>query len=110
VAYDEDLADRVREVLAGERFTEKRMFGGLAFLLGGHLSVAVSGAGGLMVRVAPEDTQALLSEAGTAVVDMGRGPVRGWLRVEPSVVDDDDALRGWVARGTACARALPEKG
>ena len=65
MAYDEDLANRIRELIAGEEVTEKKMFGGLAFLIGGHISVAVSGQGGLMVRVAPEETEALLAKPHT---------------------------------------------
>jgi TfoX/Sxy family transcriptional regulator of competence genes len=110
MAYDEDLAIRVREVLAGERVAEKKMFGGLAFLLGGNLSVAASGQGGLLVRVDPDQTDALLREPGAEEFDMGgRGPMKGWLRVNPSVLDDDKTLASWVKRSVTYAKSLPPK-
>jgi hypothetical protein len=89
VAFDEDLADRVRSLLADERgLTEKRMFGGLAFLVSGHMAVSASGQGGLLVRVEPAD---------------------GWLRVEVEAVRTKRQLEAWVARGVAYARSLPPK-
>jgi TfoX/Sxy family transcriptional regulator of competence genes len=109
MAYDEDLADRIREQLSGESYTEKKMFGGLAFLVGGNMSVAASGQGGLLVRVDPEQNDSLLAEPGVAPMEMGgRGPMRGWLRVEAAVLDDA-ALRTWVQRGVGYARSLPAK-
>src|SRR5437763_14385011 len=107
MAYDTDLADRLREALAGERVTEKKMFGGLAFLVGGNMSVAASGQGGLLVRVAPDETERLLGEPGAAETDMGRGPMRGWLRVDADAVADDATLATWVDRGVSYARSLP---
>ena len=109
VAYDEELAERVRGELAGllpgEDVDERRMFGGLAFLVGGSLAVAVSGQGGLMVRVDPAEAEALLREPGVEQVVMGaRGPVRGWLRATPDAVGDGAALRTWLRRGAARAR------
>jgi TfoX/Sxy family transcriptional regulator of competence genes len=110
VAYDEELADRLRELLAGERFTEKKMFGGLAFLIGGNMSVAASGQGGLLVRVDPAENDALLGEPGAAPMEMGgRGAMKGWLRVSPDVLDDDETLGAWVSRGVTYARSLPAK-
>jgi len=110
MAYDEDLANRLREALAGERVTEKKMFGGLAFLIGGNMSVSASGQGGLLVRVDPDQTDALLREPGAEEFDMGgRGPMKGWLRVNPSVLDDDKTLGTWVKRGVAYAKSLPPK-
>lgn len=110
MAYDEDLANRLREALAGERVTEKKMFGGLAFLIGGNMSVSASGQGGLLVRVDPDQTDALLREPGAQEFDMGgRGPMKGWLRVNPSVLDDDKTLGAWVKRGVAYAKSLPPK-
>ena len=110
MAYDEDLAGRIRELLAGERVTEKRMFGGLAFLLGGHMSVAASGRGGLMVRIDPDQTEALLAEPGATEFDMGgRGPMKGWLLVASEALNDDAALATWVERGVGYARSLPAK-
>jgi TfoX/Sxy family transcriptional regulator of competence genes len=110
MAYDEALAERIREHLLGEPVEEKRMFGGLAFLLGGHLAVSASGKGGLMVRVAPTQTGELLAEPGASPMEMGgRGPVAGWLRVSADAVADEDALSRWVERGVAYARSLPPK-
>jgi TfoX/Sxy family transcriptional regulator of competence genes len=110
MAYDEELAERVREQLAGERFTEKKMFGGLAFLIGGNMSVAASGQGGLMVRVDPAENDALLQEPGAAPMEMGgRGAMKGWLRVSADVLDDDEALGAWVSRGVGYAKSLPAK-
>ena len=110
VAYDEDLAERIRERVAGEDgLTEKRMFGGLAFLIGGHMAVAASGQGGLMLRCDPDDTEALLREPGAQEFEMRGKGMRGWLRVDATTVEEDDALRTWVGRGTAYARSLPPK-
>ena len=110
MAYDEELAERVRELLTREPVTEKRMFGGLAFLLGGHMAVAASGQGGLMVRVDPADNEPLLAEPGAEELTMGgRGPMTGWLRVDGDVLADDAALRAWVDRGVTYARSLPPK-
>ena len=110
MAYDETLAARIRAMLAGEPVAEKKMFGGLAFLLGGNMSVAASGQGGLLVRVDPGDTDDLLAEPGAEEFDMGgRGPMKGWLRVNPDVLDDDETLGAWVTRGVAYARTLPPK-
>jgi TfoX/Sxy family transcriptional regulator of competence genes len=110
VAYDDDLAERIRVLLPAIPVTEKKMFGGLAFLVGGNMSVAVSGQGGLLVRVDPEDTETLLAEPGAAEFEMGgRGPMKGWLRVSPDALTDDAALARWVQRGVAYARSLPPK-
>lgn len=107
MAYDEDLANRIRELIAGETgVTEKKMFGGLAFLIGGNMSVAASGQGGLMVRVDPDDTDALVAKAHARPFEMRGRPMQGWLRAEPS----DDDLPRWVARGVAVVRGLPPKG
>ena len=109
MAYDEDLADRIRVALSGVPVTEKKMFGGLAFLVGGNMSVAASGQGGLMVRVDPDQTEELLREPGAAEFEMGgRGAMKGWLRVSADVLDDA-ALQAWVDRGVAYARSLPPK-
>ena len=111
MAYDEVLANRIREQLAEESgIVEQRMFGGLAFLLGGHMAVAASGKGGLMARVDPADTDALLAEPGVEPFEMRGRPVDGWLRVAPEGVASDAELRTWVQRGLAYARSLPPKG
>jgi hypothetical protein len=110
VAFDEDLADRIRELVVGEPdLTEQRMFGGLAFLVGGNMSVAASGQGGLMVRVDPEDTDALLAKPHAQQFEMRGRPMRGWLRVGPEGVRTKDELEPWVKRGVAYARSLPSK-
>ncbi|MFL6241330.1 MAG: TfoX/Sxy family protein [Actinomycetes bacterium] len=110
MAYDEDLADRIRGALGKEAYTEKKMFGGLAFLIGGNMSVAASGHGGLLVRVDPERTEKLLEEPGAAQMEMGgRGPMKGWLHVSPDVLTDGATLRKWVKRGVAYAHSLPAK-
>jgi TfoX/Sxy family transcriptional regulator of competence genes len=110
MAYDEELAERIREQLAGEPVEEKKMFGGLAFLVGGHMAVSASGQGGLLVRCEPELTDALLGEPGVSPMEMGgRGPVEGWLRVSADAVADDDSLELWVERGLEYAQSLPPK-
>lgn len=110
MAYDEILADRVRGVLSDEPIVEKRMFGGLAFLLRGNMSVAASTHGGLLVRVHPDAMDELLTEPGAETFEMaGRGPVKGWLRVEERVLEDDSALEIWVRRGLEYAATLRPK-
>jgi hypothetical protein len=110
MAYDEELAARLRGLLAGEAgLTEKKMFGGLAFLIGGNMAVAASGQGGLLLRTDPEQTDELTA-GGEATVAVMRGrPMPGWLRIESASVVHDAALRRWVALGAAYARSLPEK-
>jgi TfoX/Sxy family transcriptional regulator of competence genes len=110
MAYDEALAARIRALTAGEPVVEKKMFGGLAFLLGGHMAVAASGQGGLLVRVEPSQTEALLHEPGAAPMEMGgRGAMAGWLRVAAETVDDDETLATWVQRGLDHTGSLPPK-
>jgi hypothetical protein len=110
MAYDEDLAERIRAEVAGEQdLTEMKMFGGLAFLIGGNMAVAASGQGGLMLRCDPDATEALLQEPGAQEFEMRGKAMAGWLRVDAETVEDDDALHTWVERGTAYARSLPRK-
>ena len=110
VAYDEDLANRIRELLAEHSdVTEMRMFGGLAFLIGGHMSVAASGQGGLMVRVASEETDALVGEPHAQPFEMRGRPMQGWLRVDLDGVRTKQQLEPWVERGVAYAHSLPAK-
>jgi TfoX/Sxy family transcriptional regulator of competence genes len=110
VAYDEELADRLRALLALEPgLSERRMFGGLAFLVDGRMSVAVSGSGGLMARVEPEEADALLDEPHVHVFVMRERPLDGWLRVDAAGVRTDAELQSWVDRGVAVARALGPK-
>jgi TfoX/Sxy family transcriptional regulator of competence genes len=109
VAYDEELADRLGLLLAGQGLTTKRMFGGVAFLLHGHMALAASGQGGLLVRVDPAERDVLLAEPGAEPFEMRGRPMAGWLRVDASALDDDAVLRQWAERGTAFARTLPPK-
>jgi TfoX/Sxy family transcriptional regulator of competence genes len=110
MAYDEDLANRIRELLGTQRgVEEKRMFGGLAFLINGNMSVAASGDGGLMVRVAPEDTENLLGRAHVNPMTMAGRPARGWLRVHADGLKTKRQLQSWVTRGVDYARGLPGK-
>lgn len=110
VAYDEDLANRIRELTAGDPdVTEKRMFGGLAFLVGGNMSVAASGQGGLMVRVDPESTEALVTRPHALPFQMRGRTMQGWLRIDAEGVRTKRQLEPWVKRGVAYARSLPPK-
>jgi TfoX/Sxy family transcriptional regulator of competence genes len=110
MAYDESLADRVRELIAGnEAFTEQKMFGGLAFLIGGNMAVAVSGQGGLMVRVDRDDTEALLAKPHARPFEMRGREMKGWVRVDPEGVRTKRQLEPWVRRGVSYARSLPPK-
>jgi TfoX/Sxy family transcriptional regulator of competence genes len=110
VAYDQKLANRIRELVAGEQgLTEKRMFGGLAFLVNGNMSVSASGQGGLLLRVDPDETDALLSEPHAELFEMRGRSMQGWLRVAPEGTQNKRQLERWVARGVAYARSLPPK-
>jgi TfoX/Sxy family transcriptional regulator of competence genes len=110
MAYDEELADRIRELVAGEPdLTEMKMFGGLAFLIGGNMSVAASGQGGLLLRVDPEQTEGLASEPHAEPFVMRGRPMAGWLRVDAEGARTDEQLRRWVAIGVTYARSLPPK-
>ena len=110
MAYDEKLAKRIRDLLGDEEdLTEKRMFGGLAFLIAGNMCVAASGQGGLLVRLDPQETHEALSLAHASPMDMGRGPMRGWIRVGEKGVADARGLRRWVDRARDYVRTLPPK-
>lgn len=110
VAYDEDLADRIREVVGAEPgLTEKRMFGGLAFLIRGNMAVAASGQGGVMVRVDPGESGELVESGDAELVVMRGRPMRGWLRVAPEHLRTQKQLTRWVDLGVAYARSLPPK-
>ena len=103
------LVERIRELLVGELdVTDKRMFGGIAFLTGGHLAVAASRNGGLMARVDPDDTDRLVLREGVERMVMGGRSTNGWLRVDEAQLDDD-TLAEWVGRGLDFARSLPPK-
>jgi TfoX/Sxy family transcriptional regulator of competence genes len=110
VAYDEDLADRIRALLGGESgVTEQKMFGGLAFLLRGNMSVAASGQGGVLVRVDPAKVDRLLATTDARPMEMRGRAMRGWLRVDADAVRTKRQLARWVGLGTAYARTLPAK-
>jgi hypothetical protein len=110
MAYDEELADRIREQIGAETgLTEKKMFGGLAFLIGGNMAIAASGQGGLLVRVDPEESDALLETTNARPMEMRGREMKGWLRVDAEDVPTRQALAEWVDRGTAYARSLPAK-
>ena len=110
MAYDEALADRIRDLVASEPgVTEQRMFGGLAFLINGNMSVSASGQGGLLLRVDPDQTDALLAEPHAEPFEMRGRSMRGWLRVDPEGLGTKRELERWVARGVAYARSLPGK-
>jgi TfoX/Sxy family transcriptional regulator of competence genes len=109
MAYEEELAERIRELVEGEPgLSEKRMFGGLAFLIEGNLAVAASGQGGLMLRVDPEQSEALLGKPHARPFEMRGKELPGWLRVDVAELGEDD-LRGWVECGVEFARTLPPK-
>jgi TfoX N-terminal domain len=110
VAYDEALADRIRELLDGEPgLTEKKMFGGLAFLIGGNMAVSASGNGGILLRVDPGESEALVGDGAQLAVMRGT-PMRGWLRVAPEHLGTGSRLGRWVELGRQYARSLPPKG
>ncbi|MCW3025656.1 MAG: hypothetical protein JWM29_1088 [Solirubrobacterales bacterium] len=110
MAYDEDLANRIRElVLTEPGVTEQRMFGGLAFLIDGNMSLSASGQGGLLLRVEPNETDALLRNQHAAPFQMRGRAMQGWLRVDPDGLRTKRQLERWVARGVAHARSLPSK-
>jgi TfoX/Sxy family transcriptional regulator of competence genes len=110
VAYDEELADRIRELVAGEtRLTEKKMFGGLAFLIGGNMAVSASGQGGILVRVDPATSDRLVSTTKAEPMVMRGRSMEGWLRVDPEHLRQKRQLSTWVDRGVSYARSLPRK-
>jgi TfoX/Sxy family transcriptional regulator of competence genes len=110
MAYDEDLADRIRASIPDhDGVTERKMFGGLAFLLNRHMAVAASGQDGLMVRVDPTDTDSLVTEVGVARFEMRGRALNGWILVDPSAVSADEQLQRWVEVGLTYARSLPPK-
>ena len=108
--YDEDLANRVRELVGAEPdLAEQKMFGGLAFLIGGHMAVAASGQGGLLLRCDPAETEALVAKPGARRFEMRGREMDGWLRVDAEAVATKRQLERWVARGVGYARSLPPK-
>jgi TfoX/Sxy family transcriptional regulator of competence genes len=110
MAYDEELAERIRELVAGEPgLTEQKMFGGLAFLVGGNMAIAASGQGGALVRVDPAQSDDLVANTNARLFEMRGRAMQGWLRVDSADVRTKRELAKWVKLGTAYARSLPAK-
>jgi TfoX/Sxy family transcriptional regulator of competence genes len=110
VAYDEELAGRIRELVAGEpNLTEQKMFGGLAFLICGNMAIAASGQGGALVRVDPAESDQLVATTKARPMEMRGRQMAGWLRVDSEDLRTKAELAKWVELGTAYARALPAK-
>ena len=110
MAYDEDLANRIRELLGGRPgLTEQRMFGGLAFLVGGNMAIAASGQGGIMVRVDPAESESIVAKTSARPMVMRGREMAGWLRVDADDVRTKRQLSKWVDLGTAFAASLPAK-
>jgi TfoX/Sxy family transcriptional regulator of competence genes len=110
MAYDEDLADSIREIVQDEPgLTEKRMFGGLAFLINGNMAVSASGQGGMLLRVDPADTATLIEHPEANRFEMRGREMDGWLRIDATELTTQRELESWVARGVSYARSLPAK-
>ena len=110
MAYDEKLAERVRDLLAHDaEVTERRMFGGLAFLVRGHMGVVVSRQGGLMVRAEADHADRLIATTSARPMEMRGRPMRGWVRVDAGAVARRPQLEKWVTIGVGCARARPPR-
>ena len=110
MAYDEELAGRIRELIGRDPdVTEQKMFGGLAFLIGGNMSVAASGQGGALVRVDPARSDKLVATTNARLMEMGGRKMKGWLRVDSNDIRTKRELARWVKLGTTYARSLPAK-
>ncbi|MBF6436524.1 TfoX/Sxy family protein [Nocardia cyriacigeorgica] len=110
MAYDEELAERIRDLIEpGPTVAERKMFGGLSFLVGGNMALAVSGKGGLLVRVGSELGEQLIDDDAVQQAVMGSREMTGWVRVAATHVEDEARLREWVDRGVEFARSLPPK-
>jgi TfoX N-terminal domain len=110
MAYDHELANRIREVVENEPgLTEKSMFGGLAFLVRGNMAVSASGQGGMMLRIDPTKAESLVDGVHVRRLEMRGREMDGWLRVDVAALDDDDDLRRFVNSGLAYARSLAPK-
>ena len=110
MAYDEKLADRIRELVGDEpNLKEQKMFGGLAFLIGGNMAIAASGQGGILVHADPEESDSLVASTDAYPMEMRGKQMRGWLRVDPEHVGTKRQLATWVELGTGYARSLPAK-
>ncbi len=110
MAYDEELADRIRELVGSEPdLSEQKMFGGLAFLIGGNMAIAASGQGGVLVRVGSGQSDTLVETTKARLMEMRGRQMQGWLRVDPENVRTKRQLAKWVELGTSYARSLPAK-
>jgi TfoX/Sxy family transcriptional regulator of competence genes len=110
VAYDEDLAQRIRDLVAAQPgLTEQKMFGGLAFLIGGNMAVAASGQGGILIRADPDESQRLVKTTGASLMEMRGREMPGWLRVDAAELGGEAELARWVELGMSYARSLPAK-
>jgi TfoX/Sxy family transcriptional regulator of competence genes len=110
MAYDEDVADRIRELLGGQRnITEQKMFGGLAFLVGGNMAIAASGQGGVLVRADPAQSDRIVATTNARPMEMRGREMQGWLRVGADDIRTKRQLAKWVDMGTGYARSLPPK-
>ena len=110
MAYDEALAGRIRELICGEpNLTEQKMFGGLAFLVGGNMAIAASGQGGVLVHCDPEESDGLLASTDAHEFEMRGRVMAGWLRVAPEQLGTEAELETWVELGAGYARSLPPK-
>jgi TfoX/Sxy family transcriptional regulator of competence genes len=110
MAYDEEIAERIRRLTEDEPdLTEQKMFGGLAFLIAGNMAIAASGQGGIMVRVDPDQSDELLAATGARMMEMRGRLMPGWLRVDADELRDEGELAKWVELGTTYARSLPRK-
>ena len=110
MAYDEELAGRIRELVGKEpKLTEKKMFGGLAFLIGGNMAIGASGQGGILVHVDPAESEKLVAKTDATFMEMRGRTMKGWLRVAPEHLRTKSQLHTWVKLGTSYARSLPPK-
>jgi len=110
MAYDEELGNRIREHVEHEPgLTEKRMFGGLAFMINGHMAVSAGSKGGLLLRVDPAETDSLVREPHVGRFVMRGREMDGWLRVDPEAFETDEELGRWISIGVSYARSLPAK-
>jgi len=110
VAYDEQLAQRIRDLIGDQDgVVEKKMFGGLAFLVGGNMAVAASGRGGILVRADPAESDKLVASTNAYPMEMRGRQMQGWPRVDAEHVRTKPQLAKWVKLGTAYARSLPPK-
>jgi TfoX/Sxy family transcriptional regulator of competence genes len=110
MAYDEELADRIRDLVGDEPgLTEQKMFGGLAFLIGGNMAIAASGQGGVLVHADPDEADALLDSTDAYLMEMRGKEMRGWLRIDSEHVGTKQQLATWVEVGAGYARSLPPK-